>query len=405
MVGVWRDRRGRVAPAGGRFAMKRSSDRILTTHTGSLPRPPELQEALARFDGGDGGPPDPGSVAEAVTGIVRRQAENGVDVVNDGEMGKVMYATYVVSRLSGFGGTGKALELGDARDFPGWARMTGFDDTSTFLALPACIDVVHYVDDAGVQADIANLKAAIADADVQDAFLSAASPGVISAFLDNQHYPSHEAYLRALGEAMKTEYDAIHSAGIVLQIDCPDLAMGRHIQFPDASFEEWRRTIELHVDVLNDATRDIPPQDMRLHLCWGNYEGPHHLDVPLADIIEIVLRARPAAISFEAANPRHEHEYHVFEDVKLPDGKLLLPGVLDSTTNYIEHPQLVAERITRYANLVGRENVVASTDCGFATGAAMVPIHPDVTWAKFRAMAEGAELATQELWAGSAAAV
>jgi 5-methyltetrahydropteroyltriglutamate--homocysteine methyltransferase len=385
--------------------MKRSSDRILTTHTGSLPRPPELQEALARFDRGEGDPPDPGSVAEAVDGIVRRQAENGVDVVNDGEMGKVSYSTYVVSRMSGFGGTGKALELADARDFPGWARMSGFDDTSTLLALPACIDDVCYVGEADVQTDIANLKAAIADTDVQDAFLSAASPGVISAFLDNQHYPSHEAYLRALGEAMKTEYDAIHAAGIVLQIDCPDLAMGRHIQFPDASFDEWRRTIELHVEVLNDATRDIPPQDMRMHLCWGNYEGPHHLDVPLADIIDIVLRARPAAISFEAANPRHEHEYHVFEDVKLPDGKLLLPGVLDSTTNYIEHPQLVAERITRYAALVGRENVLASTDCGFATGAAIVPIHPDVTWAKFRAMAEGAELATQELWAGSAAAV
>jgi 5-methyltetrahydropteroyltriglutamate--homocysteine methyltransferase len=337
-------------------------------------------------------------VAEDVKGIVRQQAAARVDVVNDGEMGKVSYSTYVVSRLSGFGGTGRALEVSDARDFPGWARMTGFDDTSAFLALPACIDDVRYIDDAAVRTDIANLQAAIADADVQDTFLSAASPGVISMFLENQHYPTHEAYLHALGAAMKTEYDAIHAAGIVLQIDCPDLAMGRHVQFPDASFDQWRRTIELHVEVLNDATRDIPPQDMRLHLCWGNYEGPHHRDVPLADIIEIALRARPAAISFEAANPRHAHEYHVFEDVKLPDGKLLLPGVLDSTTNYIEHPELVAERITRYARLVGRENVLASTDCGFATGAAVVPINPAVTWAKFRAMAQGAELATQELW-------
>jgi 5-methyltetrahydropteroyltriglutamate--homocysteine methyltransferase len=381
--------------------VKRSNDRILTTHTGSLPRPPELQEALARFDRGDGDPPDPSSVAEAVKGIVRRQVETRVDVVNDGEMGKVGYSTYVTQRLSGFGGTGRMTTLGDARDFPGWARMTGLDDAATLLTLPACIDDVSYTDSSLVQADIANLQAATANAAVEDAFLSAASPGVISLFLENRHYPSHEAYLRALGEAMKTEYDAIHDAGIVLQIDCPDLAMGRHIQFPDASFDEWHRTIELHVDVLNEATRDIPPEDMRIHLCWGNYEGPHHLDVPLADIIELVLRARPAAISFEAANPRHEHEYRVFEDVKLPDGKALLPGVLDSTTNYIEHPRLVAERITRYARLVGRENVLASTDCGFATFASFVTIDPDVTWAKFQAMAEGAELATRELWAGS----
>jgi 5-methyltetrahydropteroyltriglutamate--homocysteine methyltransferase len=384
--------------------VKRSTDRILTTHTGSLPRPPALQEALARFDSGEGDAPDPAMVADAVKGIVTLQADNGVSVVNDGEMGKVGYSTYVTERLSGFGGTGKMATLGDARDFPGWARMTGFDDTSTLISVPACTDDVSYVGEDAVQTDIANLKAAVADADVADAFLSAASPGVISLFLQNQHYPNHEVYLRALGQAMKTEYDAIHAAGLVLQIDCPDLAMGRHIQFPDASLDDWRRTIELHVDVLNEATRDIPPEDMRMHLCWGNYEGPHHLDVPIADIIEIVLRARPAAISFEAANPRHEHEYHVFEDVKLPDGKLLLPGVLDSTTNYIEHPHLVAERITRYAKLVGRENVIASTDCGFATFASFIAIDPDVTWAKFRAMAEGAELATRELWAGSAAA-
>jgi 5-methyltetrahydropteroyltriglutamate--homocysteine methyltransferase len=380
--------------------MKRSSDRILTTHTGSLPRPPKLQQALQRLDRDEAGPPEAGAVSDAVAGIVRRQAEAGIDVVNDGEMGKVSYATYVTERLAGFGGAGKALELGDARDYPGWAKMSGFDDSSAMLALPACVDEIRYTGIDAVRADIANLEAATADADVEEVFLSAASPGVISLFLENQHYPSHEAYLRALGAAMKTEYDAIHEAGIVLQIDCPDLAMGRHIQFPNASLDEWRRTIGLHVDVLNDSTRDIPPEDMRLHLCWGNYEGPHHLDVPIADIIEIVMRARPAALSFEAANPRHEHEYHLFEDFKLPEGKLLLPGVLDSTTNYIEHPQLIAERITRYARLVGRENVLASTDCGFATGAAILTVDPDVTWAKFRAMAEGAELATRELWAG-----
>jgi 5-methyltetrahydropteroyltriglutamate--homocysteine methyltransferase len=230
--------------------------------------------------------------------------------------------------------------------------------------------------------------------------MTAASPGVISLFLENRHYPSHEAYIAALAEAMKEEYDAIHQAGFVLQLDCPDLAVGRHVQGADESLSDWKQKIGLHIEAINAATREIPPEDLRLHLCWGNYEGPHNHDVPLAEIIGIVLKARPSAISFEAANPRHEHEWRVFEDIELPDDKVLLPGVIDSTTNYVEHPELVAQRIINYANAVGRERVIASSDCGFGTFAGLNTVASDVTFAKLAAMAEGAELASGELWHG-----
>jgi 5-methyltetrahydropteroyltriglutamate--homocysteine methyltransferase len=380
--------------------MERSTDRILTTHTGSLPRPAALRETLTHLDQGDR--PDAAAFAaqvrDAVADVVARQVQSGIDVVNDGEMGKVSYATYVTERLSGFGGKGTTLRIADMDDYPEWAHSSGFDQVDQLMAMPACVDDVAYANRAPLEADIENLRAAVQASSPRDAFLSAASPGVISLFLQNQHYASHEDYLAALADAMKTEYDAIHAAGFVLQIDCPDLAMGRHIQFANASMEEWRKTIGLHVEALNTATRDIPAEDMRIHLCWGNYEGPHHHDVPLGEIIDIVLRARPAGISFEAANPRHEHEWRVFEDIGLPDGKLLVPGVIDSTTNYIEHPEVVAERIINFARHVGRENVLASSDCGFATAAVMTPIDPEVTYAKLRAMADGAELASGELW-------
>ncbi|MFN8202562.1 MAG: cobalamin-independent methionine synthase II family protein [Solirubrobacteraceae bacterium] len=382
--------------------MRRSTDRILTTHTGSLPRPPGLREMLAGMSAGER--PEPNAFArevrDAVAQIVADQVEAGVDVVNDGEASKVMYATYVTERLSGFGDRGRAIGLGDVRDYPEWAHEAGFDDVGAMLALPACVGDVVYVDRGPLDADIENLRAAADASSPDDVFLSAASPGVISLFLENQHYATREDYLAALADAMKTEYDAIHAAGFVLQIDCPDLAMGRHIEFPDASLEDWRRAITTNVEALNQATADIPPEDMRIHLCWGNYEGPHHLDVPLGDILDIVLRARPAGISFEAANPRHEHEWRVFEDVALPEGKVLIPGVIDSTTNYIEHPELIAERILHFAGCVGRENVMAGSDCGFATMASMMPVNPNVTYAKLAAMAEGARLASDELWSG-----
>ena len=376
--------------------MKRSTEHILTTHTGSLPRPPELTAALQRRDRGEG--EDDGldaRIRDAVADIVRRQADAGVTVVNDGEAGKIGYSTYVKERLEGFGGTGGLAGMpADMIEFPEFMqRVMGDLD----FEMPACIGPVKYKDLDAVRADIANLQPAVDGADVEDAFMSAASPGVIAVFLQNQHYDSHEDYVFALSEAMKPEYDEIHKAGIVLQVDCPDLAMTRQMMM-DETLEEFRDRARVNVEALNRATADIPPEDMRLHLCWGNYEGPHHHDVALRDIIDIVFEARPAAISFEAANPRHEHEWNVFEDVKLPDGKVLIPGVLDSTTNYIEHPELIAQRLVRYGRLVGPENVMAGSDCGFATFASFLTVDPGITWAKLRAMAEGAELASKELY-------
>jgi 5-methyltetrahydropteroyltriglutamate--homocysteine methyltransferase len=380
--------------------MKRSTERILTTHTGSLPRPRQLAAALERRDRVEPVDGDlDGQIREAVIDVVRRQVEAGVDVVNDGEAGKIGYSTYVKERLDGFGGEGAPHRPPpDAEDFPEyWAGRE--DDHGA--ATPACIAPLAYRETEAVRADIANLKAALQAAGHDGAFMSAASPGVIALFLDNQHYASHEEYVFALADAMKVEYDEIHRAGIVLQLDCPDLAAGRHRYGED--LDQFRRRVKLHLDAIAHATRDIPPEEMRLHLCWGNYEGPHHRDVPLADIVDLVLDARPAALSFEAANPRHAHEWTVWEDVDLPEGKVLIPGVLDSTTNYVEHPELVAQRLVRYAELVGRENVMAGSDCGFATFAAAIQVHPTVTWAKLRAMAEGARLASERLWSRAAA--
>jgi 5-methyltetrahydropteroyltriglutamate--homocysteine methyltransferase len=375
--------------------VKRSTEHILTTHTGSLPRPPELLEALQRRDRGEGdaaGLED--AVRDAVAEVVRKQADAGVSVVNDGEAGKIGYSTYVKERLEGFGGEGGMEGMpADLVEFPEYLQrtMSGLD-----FAMPACVGPVSYRDLDAARADIANLKAAVEGANVEEAFMSAASPGVIAFFLPNQHYGSHEEYVAALADAMKQEYDAIHEAGIVLQLDCPDLAMTAHMQGEERG--DFLRRAKVNVEAINQATRDIPRDAMRMHLCWGNYEGPHHHDIALRDIIEIVFEARPSAISFEAANPRHEHEWTVFEDVELPDGKAIIPGVLDSTTNYIEHPQLVAQRLTRYAKLVGPENVMAGSDCGFATFASLLTVDPAITWAKLRAMAEGAEIASKELY-------
>lgn len=379
--------------------MKRSTERILTTHTGSLPRPPDLIRALERRDQGQGTDDELGAlIRAAVIDVVGRQAEAGVAIVNDGEASKIRYSTYVKERLDGFGGeSGPPPPPPDFEDFPEYVQSTAGGPGA---AMPACIGPVAYRDQDAVCADITTLQAALGGAGVVDAFMSAASPGVISHFFENQHYPSHEAYLFALADAMKIEYDAIHRAGIVLQLDCPDLAASRHRY--GESLEEFRRRVRLHIEALNHATRDIPGEEMRLHLCWGNSEAPHTRDVPLRDIIDLVFDARPAAISFEAANPRHAHEWTLFRDVKLPDDKVLIPGVLDSTTNYVEHPELVAQRIVQYATLIGREHVIAGSDCGFATSATSPTIHPTVTWAKLRAMADGARIASEHLWSTTA---
>ena len=381
--------------------MQRSTEHILTTHTGSLPRPAELDQML--FDREEGNPVDGGAFAErvrsAVNEVIDRQLDARVDVVNDGEVGKIGYSTYVKDRLTGFEGEAAPLVMREMTEFPEIFQRLFDNPALQHMKLPSCNGPIAVRDREAVQTDIANLQQAVERRKPADVFMSAASPGVIATFLGNSYYPSHEAYLHALADAMKPEYDAIVQAGMVLQVDCPDLAMSRPMgDNANLTTEQFREKIRLHVEALNHALRDIPPDMMRLHLCWGNGEMPHIYDIPLADIIDIVLDARPAAISFEAANPRHEHEWTLFKDVKLPEGKVLIPGVLDSTTNFVEHPELVAQRIVRYADLVGRENVIAGTDCGFGTFAGLYTVDPKVTWLKFQAMADGARIASEQLW-------
>ncbi|MFL5415670.1 MAG: cobalamin-independent methionine synthase II family protein [Myxococcales bacterium] len=383
-----------------RSAMKASVDRILTTHTGSLPRPADrVRMMFAREEGVPvDGPALAARIRTAVAEVVRKQTEAGITVVNDGELSKPSYATYVKDRLNGFGGTSHPLQYRDLMDFPEMAKRVFGDPGRSRRKTPACTGPISLRDPAAAQADVDNLKAALRSVDVQDVFMSAASPGVISLFFRDDHYGSHEKYLFAIADAMRHEYETVARAGFTLQLDCPDLAMGRHIQFADLSVEEFRKMARLHLAALDHAVANIPPEQLRLHLCWGNYEGPHHYDVPLAEILDLVFAARPQGVSFEAANPRHAHEWRVFERVKLPPGKLIIPGVLDSTTNFIEHPELVAERIGRYARLVGRENVIAGTDCGFGTWVGQAAVDPDIVWAKLASLAEGARLASEELW-------
>jgi len=380
--------------------MKRSTDRFLTTHTGSLPRPEDLIRTM--YAKQEGVPVDAVAlerrVAAAVTEVVQKQSAAGVDVINDGEMSKPSYATYITDRLSGFGGTGNTFVYQDLADFPNLAKRVFGDPGRSRRKTPACNAAIGVRNPQAAQADVDHLKAAFANVEAKEAFMTAASPGVVSLFFRNEHYPTEEAYLFAIADAMKQEYETIAKAGIILQIDCPDLGMGRHIQHADLSLPEWRKKAQLHVEALDHAVANIPPEQLRMHLCWGNYEGPHHCDVPLADVVDIVFRARPSAIAIEAANPRHAHEWKLFETFKLPDGKLLIPGVIESKSNFIEHPELVAQRIVRYANLVGRENVIAGSDCGFGTWVGQAAVDPDVVWAKMAAMAEGARIASREFW-------
>jgi 5-methyltetrahydropteroyltriglutamate--homocysteine methyltransferase len=379
--------------------MKRSTSRILTTHTGSLPRSRELQELLRpreerrAFDQHNFAV----SVRAAVAEVVQQQSAIGLDVINDGEQGRSQYAAYVKERLTGFDGERLIRarpRLGDA-DFPDYVAT---HQSSTSLPQPACTALIAWRDSDAVQQDIANLKAAVGTRQVEEVFMTAASPGVIATFLPNAYYPTEEAYLYALAEVMKQEYQAIVQAGLLLQVDCPDLAMTRVSQFAHLTVGEFKDVVALHVDVLNYALDGLPPERLRLHLCWGNYEGPHHYDIPLVEILPLVLKARPVGFSFEGANPRHAHEWKVWQDIRLPKEKVIIPGVLDSTTNFIEHPELVAERIVRYAEVVGRERVIAGTDCGFGTSAWGRKVDGKIAWAKLEALVEGARLASATLW-------
>jgi 5-methyltetrahydropteroyltriglutamate--homocysteine methyltransferase len=350
--------------------MQRSRDRFLTTHTGSLPRPDDIIRMMYAKE--EGVPVDGDALAArvkaAVAEVVRRQADAGIDLINDGEMSKPSYATYVKDRLEGFGGTGNTFVYQDLSDFPRLEKRVFGDPGRSRRKTPACNAPIRVLDDMAPQVDADNLKAALREVKSAGGFMSAASPGVVSLFFRNDHYKDFESYIYAIADAMRHEYETVTKAGFVLQIDCPDLAMGRHIQYADLSLADFRKRAQLHIEALNHAVANIPAEQLRMHLCWGNYEGPHHRDVPLAEIIDIVFKAKPVAISLEAANPRHGHEWTVFETVKLPDGKVLIPGVIESKSNFIEHPELIAQRIERYAKLVGRENVIAGSDCGYGPG-------------------------------------
>jgi 5-methyltetrahydropteroyltriglutamate--homocysteine methyltransferase len=382
------------------MAMKTSQDRILTTHVGSLPRPPELKELLVRKDQRQSYDKEALDrlTRQAVVDIVRRQAQTGIDIVNDGEMSKPGYSTYVADRLSGFAGHEPAKPRLDTRDHPNflaaYERMTG----ANVARRSVCVGPVVVRDREPLEHDLANLKDAIAQVQVAEGFMTAASPGLVPVFQTNRHYPSHEAYVEAIAAAMQDEYEAIVKAGFVLQLDCPDLAMARHTSFQELGETEFLKRAAFHVDVLNNALRNIPADRSRIHICWGNYEGPHDHDIPFAKVAPILVKAKPMALVVEAANPRHAHEWTVWQDVKLPDDKILIPGVLDTSTNYVEHPELVAQRVCQFADIVGRERVIAGTDCGFGTFAGYGKIDPDISFKKLGAMVEGAAIASKRLW-------
>ena len=380
--------------------MIRSIDRFLTTHTGSLPRPDDLVRIMYAKE--EGQVVDRADLAkhirDAVAAVVAQQKEAGIDIMSDGEMSKPSYATYVKDRLSGFGGTGNTFVYQDLVDFPNLAKRVFGDPGRSRRKTPACNGAIAFRDTEAVQTDIENLASAIGAREGGLSFISAASPGVISLFFRNDYYSSEDAYLEAIAAAMRFEYEAIVAAGFDLQVDCPDLAMGRHIQYASLDLPEFRKRATKHVEALNHALRNIPAERVRMHVCWGNYEGPHHYDVSLADIVDIIFSGRPASISFEAANPRHAHEWALFETVKLPEGKTVIPGVIESKSNFIEHPELIANRISNYANLVGKENVIAGSDCGYGTWVGQAALDPDVVWAKFAALAEGARIATERFW-------
>lgn len=376
--------------------MKRSTDRILTTHAGSLSRPEPLKQLLLAKDAGRA--IDPAAfdlaVAEAVQTVVHNQAESGISVVSDGEQSKLGFAAYISDRLNGFDGPQlpRPRTL-DARKFPDYAGG------SAGTTRPACTGPISWKNFSAVEKDIANLKAALADVSVTEAFMPSASPGTIANHHPDQHYGNREQYLAAIADVMKREYEAIANAGFILQLDCPDLAL-HNTWFPDLSLQDFQRQAALHVDALNYATRDIDPDRVRVHVCWGAGEGPHYHDPELKDLVDILLRANPNGLSIVCANGRHEHEWKVWQEVKLPEDKVLIPGVIDNTTNIVEHPEVVADRIVRWAELLGRENIMAGVDCGFGTSVstAQPAVAPTVAWAKLSALGEGATRASERLW-------
>jgi 5-methyltetrahydropteroyltriglutamate--homocysteine methyltransferase len=380
--------------------MSASAGRILTTHVGSLPRSQAVTDVLFARERDEARDVDADDevLRTAVAEVVRRQVGIGIDVVSDGETSKISYATYIARRLSGFDGDTPREPGQDLVEFPGLLRKLAERGATAKYRRPRCVAAVAVKDLGPLTTDLRNLQGAVAAAHPTAAFMNAASPGVIALFQPNDYYRTQDEYLEALAAALQAEYEGIVRAGILLQIDAPDLAMGRHTMYRDRSLEEFERLAARHIEVLNHALRNVPPERVRMHVCWGNYEGPHHHDVPLARLLPIVFKARAQGLLFEAANPRHAHEWAVFKDVRVPEDKVLIPGVLATTTNYIEHPELVAERLERFAHIVGRERVMGGTDCGFGTFAGFGPVEPDIAYLKLRSLVEGAQLASSRLW-------
>jgi 5-methyltetrahydropteroyltriglutamate--homocysteine methyltransferase len=384
--------------------MKTSKDRILTTHTGSLPRPKPLIDLVMNRERGEtiDAAAFAAETARAIDDIVAQQIAAGIDVVSDGEMSKPSYTTYIRHRVSGIEPDPRAAEKGrdimigrDLLAHPDFARRRNFSDAP----FPGCIGPARYKDRSELDRDIANLKSAAGKSSPTDVFMTAPSPGILTRFIINLHYPSEDAYVEALADVMKTEYRAIVEAGFVLQIDAPDLASARNNQHRHLTDDQFRKIAERNIAAINAATEGLPADRMRLHICWGNYEGPHTHDLPLLKIIDLAFKARPQAISIEAANPRHDHEWEDLADIDIPDDKILIPGVIDSTTNFVEHPRLVAQRLCRFAGIIDRERLIAGVDCGFGTAVRSDPMVVDsIVWAKLRALSEGAAIASKRLW-------
>ncbi len=384
--------------------MKLSTERILTTHVGSLPRPKPMLDLIAAREAGE--PVDEAAfqarAAQSVIDIVAQQVAAGIDIVSDGEQSKPSYATYVKHRIAGIDMDPSVVERGrdamvslDRLDHPDFVTATNFSNT----AFPACLGPLSYEDRVPLDRDLAHFRAAVDAGRPTEAFMTAPSPGILTRFVVDAYYQDEDAYVEALAGAMRVEYEAIVGAGFLLQIDCPDLGSCRHNQYRHLTEDQFRRIADRNIAALNAATEGLPADRMRLHICWGNYEGPHTHDIPLARIVDIALKARPQGLSFEAANPRHEHEWEDLKAIPIPDDKVLIPGVLDSTTNFVEHPRLIAQRILRFADIVGRERVIPGSDCGFGTSATAAPIvAPSIVWAKFKALAEGARIASERLW-------
>ena len=380
--------------------MKLSTERILTTHVGSLPRPADVSDMLLAKENetlADQGAFD-ACMVDAVAAVVRRQVDAGVDIVSDGEMSKIGYSTYVTERLHGFKGDSERKMPRDLEMFPAFVQRVAAMGEAPQVRRAPCVGEISIKDEAPLRKDLANMAAALDGAGATEGFMNAASPGVIAFFQPNEYYPTEDAYLDVLAEAMKPEYEAIHAAGLVIQLDCPDLAMTRHSLHKNKSDAEFVAQCERNIEALNEALENVPAEGARLHLCWGNYEGPHVCDIELDAIYDTVMKAKPQAISFEAANPRHAHEWTVFAERGLPEDKVLIPGVIDSVSNFVEHPALVAERICRFADIVGRERVLAGADCGFGTFAGFGRVDSEVVYAKLGALAEGAALASDRLW-------